>query len=242
MNCRLHLSFVLLALPLPAQQFDSRLSVHTLVREDIFAGFLANDMERFTQGEKNIERLLAERQSQKADLLAWQGGALLYRAARAHEAGRTAEFDEVYTRALARFDEAGKLSDTNLGVRAVTGGSFLVFADRLPEKHRAAAWERAYEGYQALWKMQGHTVEKMPLHIKGELLAGMTQSAQRTGRKAEAAEFLEKMTVLLAGTPYESRARRWKEHPEAAAKTSLGCQSCHESGRLAARTAALTAK
>jgi hypothetical protein len=54
--------------------FDPRLSVHTIVREDIFAGFLANDLERLARGEKNLERLLAERPSAKAPLLAWKAG------------------------------------------------------------------------------------------------------------------------------------------------------------------------
>ena len=34
---------------------DTRLSIHTLVREDIFAGFLNDDMERLTRGEKKNE-------------------------------------------------------------------------------------------------------------------------------------------------------------------------------------------
>ena len=59
---------------------DSRLTVHTLVREDIFAGFIGDDMKRFERGEKNIELLLEQRPNQKGNLLAWKGGALLYRA------------------------------------------------------------------------------------------------------------------------------------------------------------------
>ena len=39
---------------------DSRLSVHTLVREDIFAGPLTNEMERFSRGKKNIQLLLEQ--------------------------------------------------------------------------------------------------------------------------------------------------------------------------------------
>ena len=42
-------------------EFDPRLTVHTLVREDIFAGFLVDDMERFSRGEKTLERLMVER-------------------------------------------------------------------------------------------------------------------------------------------------------------------------------------
>ena len=71
---------------------DSRLTIHTLVREDIFAGFMADDMKRFERGEKNIELLLEQRPSQRGNLLSWKGGALLYRAVRAHEENRPDEF------------------------------------------------------------------------------------------------------------------------------------------------------
>ncbi len=40
---------------------DTRLTVNTLVREDVFAGFLQNDLARLTRAEKNIELLLASR-------------------------------------------------------------------------------------------------------------------------------------------------------------------------------------
>ena len=45
---------------------DTRLSVHTLVREDIFAGVLDNDMERLARGEKSIEVLLVERPAEQS--------------------------------------------------------------------------------------------------------------------------------------------------------------------------------
>ena len=40
---------------------ESRLTVHTLLREDVFAGFMANDMVRFARAERNIEQLLRDR-------------------------------------------------------------------------------------------------------------------------------------------------------------------------------------
>jgi hypothetical protein len=64
---------------------DTRLTVHTLLREDIFAGFLRGDMKRFARGEKSIEVLMKQRPDQKANLLAWKAGATLFRAVRANE-------------------------------------------------------------------------------------------------------------------------------------------------------------
>lgn len=214
---------------------ETRLSVHTLLREDIFAGFRNNNMERLAKAEQNIDLLMMERPGQRANLLAWKAGATTYRAVRAHEAGQAEEFSRRFTEALNDFAAAAKLDSGNDGVGAITAGTMATFADRLPEKHRAAAWAQAYDNYSILWKQQGATIEKLPVHFKGEVLAGLTQSAQRTGRSTEAAQFLDKMLTVLADTPYETLARQWKTDPSSAATTNLTCKNCHNPGRLANR-------
>lgn len=222
---------------------DTRLTIHTLVREDIFAGFLSDNMERFARGEKNIQTLLEKRPDAKYELLAWQGGAALYRAVRAHEAKRTDEFQQTYRKALDLFAQAQKYPANNGaaagGVAAVTGGSYIMFADRLPPENQAAAWAQTYDAYQLLWKFQGPAVDKLPVHLRGELLAGLAQAAQRTGRAEEANQHLDRMLTLLRDTPYEPAAKQWKANPKAAANNTLACMTCHESGRLAARLATL---
>lgn len=218
---------------------DTRLTIHTLVREDIFAGWLQNDLERFSRGEKNIELLLEKRPKARAELLAWKGGAMLYRSVLALEKNQRAEFEQKYKQSLAILDEAKQLGSENGGVAAVTGGSFGLFADRLPIEYRAAAWETAYNAYQVMWKQQGAGIDKFPVHFRGEMLGGLTQSAMRTGRTKEANEFLEKMLVMLAGTPYEPTAKQWKANPKAAENSSLLCMNCHEPGRLEARITTL---
>jgi tetratricopeptide (TPR) repeat protein len=221
---------------------DSRFTVHTLVREDIFAGFLADDMERFTRGEKNIDLLLEKRPAEKADLLAWKGGASLYRAVRALEAKKQDEYQKYYRQALDLFAQARQLQPQGGGVTAVTGGSYAVFADRLPKENRAAAWTEAYESYRTLWKQQGSFVDKLPVHLRGELLGGLAQSAQRTGRTDEAAQYVDKILEVMRDTPYESVAKKWKANPAAAASVGITCLNCHEGGRLNARITTLGSK
>jgi hypothetical protein len=221
---------------------DARLSVNTLLREDIFAGFLADDMERFARGEKNIDVLLEKRPAAKSTLLAWKAGAVYYRAVRAYESNRRDEFEQNYRQALDLLSQARQAGPQDGGVYAITGGVNVFFADRLPKEYRAAAWSQAYDAYQALWKEQGGYVEKLPVHIRGELLGGMAQSAQRTGHTQELDQYLDKMLAVLANTPYEPVAKQWKKNPASAAKTSITCLSCHEGGRLAARLTALNNK
>jgi hypothetical protein len=218
---------------------ETRLTVHTLLREDIFAGFRNDSMDRLARGERNIEVLLKERPNQRANLLAWRGGATTYRAVRAHESGQADEFGRRFAEAQKDFAEAAKLRAGDDGVAAITGGTMTIFADRLPEKERAAAWSQAYDNYSILWKQQSAGIEKLPLHFKGEVLAGLAQSAQRTGRNEEAEKFLDTMLIVLAGTPYEATAKQWKADPSSAATTNLTCKNCHVPGRLDNRLEAL---
>jgi len=218
---------------------DSRLTVHTLVREDIFAGFLDNRKDRMARAERNIEALLKERPGDRGNLLAWKGGIALYHAVVAHESGDAEEFERHFAQARENLADAAAARSGNDGAAAITGGSLVLFADRLPEQHRPAAWSQAYEAYALLWKQQGAAIEKLPAHLKGEVLAGLTQSAQRTGRTEEAAQYLDRMLEVLANTRYEPMARQWQADPAIAATTNLTCKTCHGPGRLSARLAAL---
>ena len=218
---------------------DTRLTVHTLLREDVFAGFMANDMVRFARAERNIEQLLKDRPDQRGNVLAWKGSATMHRAVLAHESGRADEFRTQLEAARAAFAEAAKQTSGNEGVAAIRGGTYTVFADRLPEPHRATAWADAYANYSLLWKEQGAAIDKLPVHHRGEVLGGLVQSAQRTGRTEEMAQHLDRMLTLMQGTPYEATAQEWKANPAGAATTKVTCKNCHNPGRLTSQLAAL---
>ena len=218
---------------------NRKLSVHTLVREDIFAGFRNDNVDRLARAERHIEILLKDRPQERGNLLAWRAGAATYRAVRAHESGQSDAFERLYAGALNDFAEAGKTTSGNGGVPAITGGTLVTFADRLPQQHRAKAWSLAYTSYAQLWQEQGADIDKMPVHHRGEVLSGLTQSAQRTGRTDEATTYLDKMLTLLAGTPYEAAAKQWKADPASAASSNVTCKTCHSPGRLENRIEAL---
>jgi hypothetical protein len=222
-----------------APTYDPRLSVHTIVREDIFAGFMAGDMTRMARGEKTVDALLIERPAAKPQLIAWKGSIALARAAAANTANRTAEFETEYKKAQDYFSEALREGPGDNGVQAIFGASHAYFADKLPEAQKRNAWQAAYKGYRGMWQAQSAGVDNMPLHLKGELLAGMAQTAQRTGHAAEAAQFVDRILTTMPNTAYAQVAQKWKDSPEAATKASLLCHSCHEPGRLEARKATL---
>jgi len=240
---RIGLLLTLVALGMGQNQktssFDPRLTVNTLVREDAFAGMMANDMERFERGAKNIDLLLSKRPEARADLLAWKGLIIMNRAVFAREKNQAAEYASNYREALATFAEAARLDPAGLGVNAIRGGTGAVLGERLAPEHRAENWAAYYEAYQVIWKAQSASLERLPVHIKGELLAGLAETAQRTGHAEESRHYVDEILRVLPGTPYEARARKWKDNPELATRTSLACQTCHEPGRLAARQASL---
>jgi hypothetical protein len=218
---------------------ETRLTVHTLLREDIFAGFLDNNVERMARGEQNLEQLLQQRPEQRANLLAWKAGIAMQRAVRAHETGKPEEFTRYFKEARETLASARQISTGNDGVVAIVGGTYAVFADRLPKEHRVDAWTEAYGAYSTLWKAQGANIEQMPVHFKGEVLGGMAQSAQRTGHSEESAQFVERMLTSLRGTAYEEVARQWRDNPASVATTNLTCKNCHNAGRLSTRIAAI---
>ncbi len=221
-----------------AEEFDARLSIHTIVREDIFAGFLENDMDRLAKGEKKIDVLLQQRPKSRESLLAWKAGASVYRAIRAHELKQPAEFQRHYADALELYRQANAPGPT-FGVAVLQAATYSIMADRLPEAQRAPAWNESYVGYRVVYRDQEKILDKLPLHIKGELLAGLAMSAQRVGKDGEAAEWIERILTSMPNTAYAARAMTWKNKPELARSTGLTCQGCHNSGRLAARQTAL---
>jgi hypothetical protein len=241
---RIHSVPIRLALPLVSAvalyaQIDPRIGVSPLVREDLFAGILANDMTRFARAEATLEQLDQERPDKRSTIRAWQGAAAFYRAILAYESGDAQAGSRFYAQAQTRLDEASKLGPNDLSSLSLGGFANALFADRLPADNRAASWAKAYDYYQKLSALQMPGLGKLPLHDKGELLAGLTMSAQRTGRQVEYVKFLDQMIEVMANTPYARTARTWKERPETAVKTSLLCKTCHEPGRLEARKAAL---
>ena len=229
----------IVAQPQTAPTYDARLPVHTIVREDVFAGFMTGDLERMTRGEKAVDLLRIERPDQEAPLLAWKAAIAMNRAVMAHAAGRTAEFGVEYKKSQDLYARAMQGDANDPGVQAIVAASQALFADRLPEPQRRAAWDTSYAAFRVMWKGQEAGVDRMPLHMKGELLGGMAQTAQRTGRAEEASQFVERILTSMPGTAYAAVAQKWKDSPEAAAKTSLICHSCHEAGRLEARKATL---
>jgi hypothetical protein len=207
--------------------------VSILLREDIFSGLLGKDSPEFVRGEANLEKLLQERPGARAELLAWRSAARMQRAIWALEKGEAAGFDRLYAAGLEDQQEALRIaSPRNVGVIATIGGFMAASGDRLPKDKSAAHWPLALKMYEKLYEGQKANLDQLPLHDKGELLAGLVLTAQRSGDEKALATYLPLATEKLKNTPYAATLEKWNATPELRGKTNVACKSCHEPGRL----------
>ena len=86
--------------------------------------------------------------------------------------------------------------------------------------------------YEQLAERQKAFFDKMPAHMRGEVLAGLALAEFRLGNDAKGREILNRIVSNLGGTPYEPRAKKWLAEPATIAKSSITCLTCHDDGRL----------
>ncbi len=226
---------LLFALTLSAQVPSNSLSVNWLVREDLFAGLLEDDRDRLKKGVATLDSVATY--YSEARVLSWRYLAEVTQAVWDYEAKDVTGFNRHYGLALTYLDRIRKVASGNELVlpEIFEGAVLVVLGDRLPEAMRKGSWERAYQAYAKLDLLQGDSVEKMPMHLKGESLSGLAAAAYRTGREAEMKKTLERIVSGMPKTPYASAAKKWMEEPESRTRLKIACISCHEPNRLGNR-------
>lgn len=223
----------LLALSGLAQQ---RLTLHWLVREDIFAGILANDRVRLEKGAQTLDRVAAW--YPETQVAAWRAGVEAMRAVWAYEENRIEDFRRHYALTLTYFDRcrataSDPTSNRNIAIPEIfEGGVYVAIADRLPESLRAGAWERAYQSYKRLNELEAPALDKLPLHMKGEVLSGLAMATQRTGRADELSAALAAVREKVPNSVYSRAADKWLADPASATKVRIACLTCHEPNTL----------
>jgi tetratricopeptide (TPR) repeat protein len=195
-------------------------------------------MTRFERGVQKTQEYLNEDPTHP-DAVNWMGAVNIYRAVRAFASGDDKTGDRLFLQAIQQIDQAAAAQPQNVGIRATAGGTLMLFAGRLPERHYQTAVSKAREQYVALYKMQEAQIDFLPPHFKGEALAGMAEVEFRLGTRDAANGYLDKLIASMPNTRYAQLAESWRNAPERVTKKDrLVCQSCHEPGRLGAWKAA----
>jgi hypothetical protein len=205
---------------------------YTWVREDTFAGFLNGDMVRFDRAEQKVRDYLAETPG-RVDATNWLGAMKVYRAVRAFGEGKAGEGEALLNEAFTLMDEAVTKDPADQGVRATAGGTLVLLARELPPQHHDTAMKKAREHFVVLYKLQAPALPQFPLHLKGELLAGLAETEFKVGDRARATELLTQIVQEMPDTAYAKTAAAWLVAPETVTRdTKIVCQSCHQPGRL----------
>jgi len=224
----------LFAAAAPQEQRPKGVPFYTWVREDLFAGWMADEMTRFERSMQKTQEYLKE-DANNMDAVNWLGAGTVFRAVRAFEAGDEAKGDQLFRDAMAMMDKAAAAEPNNPGIRATAGGTLMFFAAKLPDRHYQNAVAKARAHDASLYKAQEPMLDKFPLHLKGEALAGVAETEFRAGNRDTAIAYLQKIVSGMPNTRYAQIADAWVKSPESVTKKDrLVCQSCHEQGRLSA--------
>src|SRR5215471_357222 len=202
----------LFALPLLAGADDlvkpDKISIHTWVREDMFAGWIGNDMVTFERGVAKVDRFLSDHPDDR-NALAWkylQASKYMIRA-------RAAKDDAEYAKQLAIAKDlrtrvfAGGLQDP--GPYIIIGSSLVNTGDAAPDKDRDWMYRDALELLSKVPQLQGDVFNSLPAHMRGELWAQLAYVSAKLGDTAARDRSLQNL-LTLTGSPYESRARAWQ--------------------------------
>lgn len=239
MRAQILLIFMLAALTAVANDRPAGMTVHTWVREEIFAGYMANDVERFDKGVAKLDTILAAKPDD-VHALAWRGSADVYRAVLARKAGKPEEYRKLYDNGMATMAKARELAPRDVGVIVISAVP-LFFGDQLDPADRNGALQLGRKMNLTAMEAQKAGFEKLPAHFRGELWSGVAFAADRLGDREERDRILKTIIEQMPGTPYKTRAEKWLAS-DSLPHASYMCLSCHEPGRLDAVVKRLEAR
>lgn len=214
------------------------ITVSQWVREDYFTSYLGGDLSGLERGAAKAREILAA-DAKNDSARAWLASGKLFLAGRARQAGQIDESNRLFNEA--RTEAQTALMSKNPSAIRILGASYVLMADRFTGEQQEALYREGRNLFKIIRQQEGAGLDQMPLHFKGEVLAGQAQAALRLGLQDEATGLLNEIVKKLPNTHYSQTAEKWLKEPASAAKSQLVCQSCHDENRLANRLRALAA-
>lgn len=206
------------AAPAKTERFD------LLVRDDFFAGLLADDQAALDRAMKLCEDTLA-RDPRHAEAMVWHGGGLILRAGAAFRAGQKDRGIELWSHGLAEMDRAVALSPDDVGTRIPRGATLLAASPFVPEPERTRLLDKGLGDYERVLALQKDRFERLSRHARTQLLYGLADGWNRRGDRARARAYFTRLREIAAGTAYGERAEAFLAgNTEPAA---VACGGCH---------------
>jgi len=227
------LGFLAAASLLSAETLDKpeKLTIHTWVREDLFAGWMVKDAESLARGERKLDHFLASNPNHSS-ALAWKFLATHYHMREAISKSDRAGYNTLLAQSHTLRDKAIAANPRDVSVYIIVGGVMIMGAWYAPEEHKQALYKEGRELLRKVPELQGPAFDKLPPHMRGETWSLLAYASDRLGDKADRDALIDAMLTKLQGSPYESRAKRWKTLPALTSESDNMCITCHDPGRL----------
>lgn len=211
--------------PALAQAPQSPTRFDYLIRADFLAG-AAGDLARFERAMKLCEETLAANPLH-AEALVWHGSGLVFLSGQAVKRKDRETARELLARGLTEMDQAAALKPENVGVLIPRAATLSAVSRALRDPDRARPLlETAVGDYEKVLVLQAPYFERLSVHVRGELLAGLAEGWHRLGQIEKARGYLQRIVAELPGSRYEAKARAWLERGPAAGER-LSCGGCH---------------
>ena len=202
-----------------AERFD-----HT-VRVDIFSG-MNGDAVAMNRALDKIEATLAA-EPKHAEAIVWRGAAVFFQSGQAFQKQDSQKGMELYMRAMADFDQAGKLAPDSLGVLIPRAAVLMSAALQAKGNPMTKQWvTTALADYERVREMQKDTFAGLSQHSRGELLQGLANGYRLLGDEAKANLYFERIQKEMPSTPYAKRAAIWFE-TKTLTPAQSSCIGCH---------------
>ena len=209
-----------------------KISIDTWVREELFAGWIANDLDAFQHGVRKLDAYLQDHPDD-AEALALNYLAIAYRMRQALAAGDDAAYRRHLATANDVLQKTFATNPENPGPYIIVGSALVRLASSAPEPDRARMYRDGRDLLNKVPGLQKDYFDTLPPHMRGELWSQIAFASDRLGETAERDRVISEILTKLQGSPYETRARHWQKLSNLKNEGDYACLSCHEPGRLA---------
>jgi hypothetical protein len=201
------------------QNFDPR------IRADFFAGF-AGDAKAMERGLAAAEDLIHSDSTVAAEALSWHGSGLLAQAGAKFGRGDYQAGGELWGKAVAEMDEAGKRQPDNPAVLIPSAAAMFAASRFSPPQMGKPILQKALADYEHVFDLQKGFFDRLSGHMRGELLFGLADGYSRDGNAEKARFYFEKLAAVGAESGHLEQAQLYLKG-EKYTVNGIGCVGCH---------------